>query len=319
MQAGRAGQRAAKLTLLDGDRDRLAAPVEHAGDDALLRRRRVSREPRCSRVVTISFVRSPAIPAAECSGDRLEPAVSRGVRGAAPRLGRRGGGDPLRRARAAPGSSSASTRRRSARPAAARGCGSTTTPADGLADAMRLSQAMTREDGGRERRPRRRQGGARRAGAADGRGPPRAAAPLRRARHLARRHVSHRRRHEHHARRSRRRRASAARGCTGRPARGGNSGRGTALGVLHGIRASVEHVFGSPDLAGRTRARAGRRRRSATTSRASSPAEGARRARLRRRRGARRSRRVGGDVVAARRRARRPSATSTRRAPSAAR
>jgi glutamate dehydrogenase/leucine dehydrogenase len=33
---------------------------------------------------------------------------------------------------------------------------------------------------------------------------------------------------------------------------GGNSGRGTALGVLHGIRASVEHVFGSPDLAGRT-------------------------------------------------------------------
>ena len=33
---------------------------------------------------------------------------------------------------------------------------------------------------------------------------------------------------------------------------GGNSGRGTARGVLHGIRASVEHVFGSPDLAGRT-------------------------------------------------------------------
>ena len=32
----------------------------------------------------------------------------------------------------------------------------------------------------------------------------------------------------------------------------GNSGRGTAIGVLHGIRASVEHVFGSPDLAGRT-------------------------------------------------------------------
>ena len=32
---------------------------------------------------------------------------------------------------------------------------------------------------------------------------------------------------------------------------GGNSGRGTARGVLHGIRASVEHVFGSPDLAGR--------------------------------------------------------------------
>jgi glutamate dehydrogenase/leucine dehydrogenase len=33
---------------------------------------------------------------------------------------------------------------------------------------------------------------------------------------------------------------------------GGNSGRGTAIGVLHGIRATVEHVFGSPDLAGRT-------------------------------------------------------------------
>lgn len=33
---------------------------------------------------------------------------------------------------------------------------------------------------------------------------------------------------------------------------GGNSGRGTAIGVLHGIKASVEHVFGSPQLAGRT-------------------------------------------------------------------
>jgi glutamate dehydrogenase/leucine dehydrogenase len=32
---------------------------------------------------------------------------------------------------------------------------------------------------------------------------------------------------------------------------GGNSGRGTARGVLHGIRASVEHVFGSPEVAGR--------------------------------------------------------------------
>ena len=32
---------------------------------------------------------------------------------------------------------------------------------------------------------------------------------------------------------------------------GGNSGRGTARGVLHGIRASVEHVFGSAELAGR--------------------------------------------------------------------
>jgi glutamate dehydrogenase/leucine dehydrogenase len=33
---------------------------------------------------------------------------------------------------------------------------------------------------------------------------------------------------------------------------GGNSGLGTARGVLHGIHASVEHVFGSPDLSGRT-------------------------------------------------------------------
>jgi glutamate dehydrogenase/leucine dehydrogenase len=32
----------------------------------------------------------------------------------------------------------------------------------------------------------------------------------------------------------------------------GNSGRGTAIGVLHGIRAAVEHVFGSPDLTGRS-------------------------------------------------------------------
>jgi glutamate dehydrogenase/leucine dehydrogenase len=33
---------------------------------------------------------------------------------------------------------------------------------------------------------------------------------------------------------------------------GGNSGRGTAIGVLHGIQASVEHVFGTPDLNGRS-------------------------------------------------------------------
>jgi glutamate dehydrogenase/leucine dehydrogenase len=32
---------------------------------------------------------------------------------------------------------------------------------------------------------------------------------------------------------------------------GGNSGRGTARGVLHGIRASVQHVFGSDELRGR--------------------------------------------------------------------
>jgi glutamate dehydrogenase/leucine dehydrogenase len=33
--------------------------------------------------------------------------------------------------------------------------------------------------------------------------------------------------------------------------RGGNSGRGTARGALHAIRATVEHAFGSPELAGR--------------------------------------------------------------------
>ncbi|HEV7134522.1 MAG TPA: Glu/Leu/Phe/Val dehydrogenase dimerization domain-containing protein [Gaiellaceae bacterium] len=38
----------------------------------------------------------------------------------------------------------------------------------------------------------------------------------------------------------------------GSTAHGGNSGRGTARGVLHGIRASVEHAFGSPELAGRS-------------------------------------------------------------------
>lgn len=38
----------------------------------------------------------------------------------------------------------------------------------------------------------------------------------------------------------------------GTTGRGGNSGRGTARGVLHGIRASVEHVFGSADLDDRT-------------------------------------------------------------------
>jgi glutamate dehydrogenase/leucine dehydrogenase len=38
----------------------------------------------------------------------------------------------------------------------------------------------------------------------------------------------------------------------GSNAHGGNSGHGTARGVLHGIVASVEHVFGSADLDGRS-------------------------------------------------------------------
>jgi glutamate dehydrogenase/leucine dehydrogenase len=38
----------------------------------------------------------------------------------------------------------------------------------------------------------------------------------------------------------------------GTPGRGGDSGRGTAIGVLHGIRASVEQVFRSPGVGGHT-------------------------------------------------------------------
>jgi leucine dehydrogenase len=38
----------------------------------------------------------------------------------------------------------------------------------------------------------------------------------------------------------------------GTTSRGGNSGRGTARGCLHAIRATIEHVFGSPELAGRS-------------------------------------------------------------------
>jgi leucine dehydrogenase len=38
----------------------------------------------------------------------------------------------------------------------------------------------------------------------------------------------------------------------GTTGRGGNSGRGTARGALHAIRATVEHLFGSLELAGRS-------------------------------------------------------------------
>ena len=38
----------------------------------------------------------------------------------------------------------------------------------------------------------------------------------------------------------------------GTTGRGGNSGRGTARGGLHAILATVEHLFGSPDLTGRS-------------------------------------------------------------------
>ena len=38
----------------------------------------------------------------------------------------------------------------------------------------------------------------------------------------------------------------------GTTGRGGNSGRGTARGALHAVQATVEHAFGSPELAGRS-------------------------------------------------------------------
>ncbi len=38
----------------------------------------------------------------------------------------------------------------------------------------------------------------------------------------------------------------------GTTGRGGNSGRGTARGALHAVRATVEHAFDSPELTGRT-------------------------------------------------------------------
>ena len=38
----------------------------------------------------------------------------------------------------------------------------------------------------------------------------------------------------------------------GTTGRGGNSGRGTARGALHAIRATIAHVFGSPDFTGRS-------------------------------------------------------------------
>ncbi len=38
----------------------------------------------------------------------------------------------------------------------------------------------------------------------------------------------------------------------GTTGRGGNSGRGTARGGVHAIRATIEHLFGSPDLADRS-------------------------------------------------------------------
>ncbi len=96
---------------------------------------------------------------------------------------------------------------------------------------------------------------------------------------------------------------------------GGDSGRGTARGCLHAIRATVEHVFGSPELAGRSVLVQGvgavggapRGASSRTRARAFWSATSTRRAPPRP--AARRSRRSAWS---------RPRWTSTRRAPSAA-
>ena len=134
----------------------------------------------------------------------FEPAVSRCVRGAPPGLGRRRGGDPLRRGE----------RRLDLRLHPfdrARGRGRRHADA-GLPHSGRRSRRCDApvggddpEDGGRRHAARRRQGGARRARAAGGRGPAAPAAAVRATRLVARWDVPHRGRHEHHACRSRRR------------------------------------------------------------------------------------------------------------------
>ena len=145
------------------------------------------------------------------------------------------------------------------------------TPADGLRrrDAPLGSDDAEDGGGGRCRAAAARR--ARGAGAAHRRAAQAAAAALRRARRLARRQLPHGRRHEHLAGRISTSSPRRARGSTGRRGGGGNSGRGTARGALHAIRATVEHRL---RLAG---ARRPQRRScrapapSARSSRASSP------------------------------------------------
>ena len=120
VQAGRAGQRAPELAL--GDEIATGSPraVEDAGDEALLAQAaRLARAEALARL-TISFVRSPAIPAAECSGTRSAGRIQVVFEDL---LRSWDGEEAVIRydGRAARGCSSASTRPRSAPPAAARG------------------------------------------------------------------------------------------------------------------------------------------------------------------------------------------------------
>src|SRR6185437_3147540 len=211
------------------------------------RRRRVSLEPRCSRFLTLNFVRSPAIPTRECSGalvpafripvvfeDLLqrwdgEEAVIRfdEPSGAwmfvcvhSTVLGPAGGGTRMRVYER---------------------------PADGLADAMRLSQAMTVKMAvaGAER------GGGKAVLAVPElpTGDARRALLLRYGELVASLGGTYRTAGDMNISPADldivKERCQWVYGTTGA---GGNSGRGTAIGVLHGIKASVEHVFGSPDL-----------------------------------------------------------------------
>src|SRR5579884_3801747 len=206
--------------------------------------RRASREPVCSRVSTLSLVRSPAIPAAECtfpdvnfekllagwdgehaairydddSGAWMFVCVHSTV------LGPAGGGTRMRVYAA---------------------------PADGLADVMRLSRAMTWKMAA--------------AGLPRGGGKAVLAVPELPAGEPRRRLL--RRYGELVASLGGSYRTAGdmnispadldvvAETCPwvyGTTGRGGNSGRGTARGALYAIRATVEHVFGSPDLSGRS-------------------------------------------------------------------
>ena len=102
----------------------------------------------------------------------------------------------------------------------------------------------------------------------------------------------------------------------GTTGRGGNSGRGTARGALHAIRATVEHVFGSPELAGRSVLVQGAGAVGAVLARELADARRARARQRRRRVAGRRDRLRDGRRRSACSRRR---WTSTRRAPSAAR
>ena len=61
-------QDAPELPLFDRERVRLLpGPVENSRDQALSTQRRATALPACSRGLTSSLIRSPAIPAGKCS------------------------------------------------------------------------------------------------------------------------------------------------------------------------------------------------------------------------------------------------------------